>query len=598
MIRYPRRLTLALRTFHYFNVIEKDIVQPALRKAIVLAYDLGIAAALTALSLLFFHGFSLFTRLPFVEHDCDNEHFIPFQKCNDDLQFVAIRRFPFDFVAPFLIADIELRFVIDDAFSEYVLCVLRINSALPTPLFKVRVVFDNAGLQTLAQKLERIRFAEPLNHPCVIIYHTIEGVAHPTRGRLGKGRWKMAVTQSRTQWAEKQTEEFLAGPFISEFVFRSPQMLDGTQKEVADFLIIHKGNGLVVSQKAQDDPLSRDEHKNGLWVLKAAKKGLGQLLGALRPSTKAIWCEHPRRGRVEFSAGLPQITHGIVTVETFRPVDLQSEAADLPLEQTGVPITYISLNDFLNVATQLRTVPELLRYLNARRDLPEAALRRVGDERPIFEFYLLHGTLKQCRGHEHAAEAVEAASDEIDEVLGRMPEYHHFSGLMEHVADALATRSATCLDGLPANLATKYDATGARQNYLRMQEVLTDLPLRDRAALGKQFATVIENLSGRSEGYTQATARLDSRPNWVFVFGSSKGWAREGMLHCIEPMMRAALSYYQKQQCMFVIDRNGEGYEVAITRQGETFTATPEDDLAGNKLFSRLRVTSVALEGF
>ena len=112
---------------------------------------------------------------------------------------------------------------------------------------------------------------------------------------------------------------------------------------------------------------------------------------------------------MEFPAGLPPITHGLVTVETFRPVDLQSEAADLPLEQADVPLTYISLNDFLNVATQLRTAPELLRYLNARRDLPEAALRKVGDEQPIFEFYLLHGTLKQCRGHEHAQEAVEAS---------------------------------------------------------------------------------------------------------------------------------------------------------------------------------------------
>jgi hypothetical protein len=44
-------------------------------------------------------------------------------------------------------------------------------------------------------------------------------------------------------------------------------------------------------------------------LLKSAKKGINQLLGALRPSAKAIWCEHPRRGRVEFPAGLPPITH-------------------------------------------------------------------------------------------------------------------------------------------------------------------------------------------------------------------------------------------------------------------------------------------------
>jgi hypothetical protein len=356
----------------------------------------------------------------------------------------------------------------------------------------------------------------------------------------------MPVPKSRTQWAEQQAEEVLAAPFISEFVFRSPQMVDGTQKEVADLLLLHKGTGILVSQKAQEDPLSRDERKNELWVLKAAKNGLSQLIGALRPSTKAIWCDHPRRGRVDFPAGLPPIAHGIVTVETFRPVDLQPAAADLPLEQAGVPITYISINEFLNLAHMLRTMPELLRYLNARRDLPESTLRRVGDEQVIFEFYLLHGTLKHCRSHQHARELVEAASDQVDEIIERMPEYHHFSGLMEHVADALATRSSTCLDGLPENLSAKFDAPGKRQHYLAMQEAITDLPLRDRAALGKQFAAVIDHLRGRLKGYTQATAQLDSRPDWVFVFGSSKGWEREGKHPFRHPDSMKILGFWRK----------------------------------------------------
>ena len=229
-----------------------------------------------------------FPRLAFIQHDRDDEHFILFQKRNNDFQFVTIRWLPFNFVAPFLKANIQFRFVVDDALSEHVLRILLVNAALPTPLFKMRVVLHNAALKALAEKLQRIRFAEPWHHPYVIIYHTSEDVAHPIRGRLGKGRCKLAVMESRTQWAEKQAEEVLAAPFISEFVFRSPQMLDRTQKEVADLLIVHKGHGLLVSQKAQDDPLSRDQHKNELWVLKATKKGLGQLLGALRPSTKPL----------------------------------------------------------------------------------------------------------------------------------------------------------------------------------------------------------------------------------------------------------------------------------------------------------------------
>jgi hypothetical protein len=67
------------------------------------------------------------------------------------------------------------------------------------------------------------------------------------------------------------------------------------------------------------------------------------------------------RGAAEWNSNiLHSIVHGIALAKTWRPVDLHSAAADLPLEYLGVPITYLSLNDFLNLAVQLRTVPELL----------------------------------------------------------------------------------------------------------------------------------------------------------------------------------------------------------------------------------------------
>jgi hypothetical protein len=408
----------------------------------------------------------------------------------------------------------------------------------------------------------------------------------------------VAPTQSRTQWAERQAEELLSAPFISEFVFRSPQTIDASQKEVADLLILHKGNGLLVSQKAQEDPESRSDGKNELWVLKAARKGANQLLGAMRPSSKAIWCDHPRRGRVDFPAGLPPIAHGLVSVETLRPVDLQAAALELPLSRDGVPISYFSLSDFFNVALQLRTVPELLRYLDARKDLPEAAQRRLGDELVLFEFYLLRGTFAGCLGHGHAKATVGAEASELAAVLERFEEYHHFSGLLEHVADSLATRSATCLDGLTPELAAHFDAPDERVNYLLMQEVLADLPLRERAALGKQFADVCGRSKVHTEGYRQATAHIDSRPEWIFVFGSSRGWARESILRSIERVMRGALARYRKQRCMVLIDRDGEGYEVAIKRPGELFIPTTEDLLNGRTLFAELATRSVPVEGF
>ncbi len=137
----------------------------------VLAYDLGIASALSAYPSLFLHDLSPPAHLSPFEHHRNHQHFISLQERNDDLQFVAVRRLSFDLVAPFLKSNIKLWFVIDDALSQHVLGILRIDSALPASNLKMRMVFDNARLQTLAKNFERIRLAQSVDHLNVIIYH-------------------------------------------------------------------------------------------------------------------------------------------------------------------------------------------------------------------------------------------------------------------------------------------------------------------------------------------------------------------------------------------------------------------------------------------
>jgi hypothetical protein len=84
-----------------------------------------------------------------------------------------------------------------------------------------------------------------------------------------------------------------------------------TQKEVADFLIHYPGVGILISQKTQHDPFSRDTVKNASWVLKKTCEAASQLRGALREPKRPMWCKHPRRGRVDLPEGLPSITHGL-----------------------------------------------------------------------------------------------------------------------------------------------------------------------------------------------------------------------------------------------------------------------------------------------
>ena len=231
--------------------------------------------------------------------------------------------------------------------------------------------------------------------------------------------------KSRTEWAERKIEELLSLPFLAEFVFRSPKKLDTTEKEVADLLLVHKGEGVLVSQKMQEGPGSRTQHKNESWVRKNAKTAANQLIGGIRSANKEpIWCNHPRRGKVTFSEGLPTLRHGIVIVETWAPVDLKADELELALTYEGVPITYMSVNDFVNLVFKLRTVPELIAFLDARRSLPIPCLRVIGDEKCLVEMYLLqNGTLAGCIGRSYAKLVVASRHSELAEVLRKKAEY-------------------------------------------------------------------------------------------------------------------------------------------------------------------------------
>jgi len=394
----------------------------------------------------------------------------------------------------------------------------------------------------------------------------------------------------RTQWAERHVEEFLGLPLVREFVLRSLQTIDGTQKEVADHLILHREGGILISQKCQDAPRARDETKTELWARKNAKGAARQLVGALRAGSRPIWCDHPRRGRVEFPAGLPAITHGIVLTEVFQPVELHPDAADLPLSCDGIPITYLSVNDFLNLAVELRTVPELIAYLDARRGLPIPDQRRIGSERPLFEFYLVEdGSLQGCAGISDAAVAVAAQEHRLIGALARKKESDLYSGLFEHVADALAARAPNYAADLPPEWTALFDQAPQRSNYLQLQEIIAGLRLRERAMLGKAFDETSKAVEGKSEGFVYRAMHFNARDE-VFVVGASRNIGRADLYRRMDMLMRAAMTNYGKPRCFIVVDRDSAGYEVGLSRPG--FQPTVTDYELAERLFGRLKMTS------
>lgn len=420
--------------------------------------------------------------------------------------------------------------------------------------------------------------------------------SHPEKVASLSSVSSAAMPTQRTEWAERRVEEFLSLPFVSEFVFRNVRTSEHQEQEqVADFLILHRGTGILVEQKCQENPSVRTRQRAELWARKRAKEGWSQVRRAFtRRRNFPVWCDHPRLGHVEFPGGLPPIQHGIVTVEVLQPVDLQPDAEGLPLDLDGVPISYLSVNDFLNLAVQLRSVPELTDYLEARQSLPPADLRLIGEEEPLLSFYLFNdGSFAGCAGRSDARRAVAAQQDRFEAALQRKFEADRFAYLLEHVADALASRNPTLSDGLPPALLAAYDPPDKRQNHMEMQAALADLRLRERAELGRALQGAIERVADKGQGLTFKAARFDSMPEWVYVLGASKNLGRAELLSGIVELMGGAMAFYDKPKCLVIVDRDSDAYEVALSRPGVRPTHAHME--AGKRLFGGLRITSMPL---
>jgi hypothetical protein len=395
----------------------------------------------------------------------------------------------------------------------------------------------------------------------------------------------------RTLWAEKFVDGFSSRPLTAECVFHSPQYIDKKkQKEVCDFLLVLRGNAILVSMKSQDDPSSRIGDKLKLWTIKSARNALKQAKAALNTiARKPFWCQHSRRGRIDFKQGSIHVAHVVVLTELFDDVvDLPNE---LPIMLGNVPVTYLSLNDFLNLVNELRAFPDITAYLDARRTLTQKSLRMVGHEVPFYKYYVLNaGSLAGCGAYADARISMAARDAEWQTVLSTSESRHKFASIVEHVSDALATRLKNFSDGLDAQTIARFDLADNRRNYLLMQEELCDLRLAERSALGEQFVNLINQVknSKGAENMAYTAFFTDSKLDLVYVLISAKGINRATLLDRSSILLRAAMGAYGKNRGLVIADRDWEGYEVQMIFGR---SADSSDEKLGEVYFTKLRVS-------
>lgn len=395
---------------------------------------------------------------------------------------------------------------------------------------------------------------------------------------------------SRTIAAEQFVEGFTGIPLTAECVFYSPKYLDkSVEKELCDFLIILRGEGILVSMKSQEDPTTRPKDKLERWTAKYAKKALRQAEGALRTINRdPFYCHHSRRGRVDFIPSSITVRHVVVLTGVIgQTVQLPS---DFPISINGIPITYLSVNDFLNLIDELRAFPDIMAYLQGRRILPHRSLIIVGDEVPLYKYYILNKkSFAECYGYEDARIIAATREPEWQEFLTLKPLTNKFASVIERVSNALATRLESYSEGLNREIVARFDPPDNRTQYLLIQEELCDLNLSERHALGMQFTRVIDKVreSNDIEKMAYDAFYTDSKNDFVYVLISSKGIGRPALMNRSSILLCAALAAYQKTRGMVIADRDGEGFEVQMISD---FSARPIDEKLAKDFFANLRI--------
>jgi len=403
------------------------------------------------------------------------------------------------------------------------------------------------------------------------------------------------MAPSRTVAAERFVEKFAGIPLTAECVFYSPKYLDKTlEKELCDLLLILRGEGILVSMKSQEDPTTRKKDKLERWTTKYAKRALRQAEGALRTINRhPFYCYHSRRGRVDFMPVSITVRHVVVLTEVFgQIVQLPS---DFPISMNNIPVTYLSINDFLNLINELRAYPDILSYLESRRALSHRSLLITGDEMPLYKYYILNEKcFDGCCNYEDAR--IIAADRELDwqKYLISKPLTERCTSIIERVSNALATRLESYSEGLSPEIVAGFDPPDGRRQYLLMQEELCDLRLSERYALGMQFTRVIDAVkrSNNIEKMAYDAFYTDSKNDFVYVLVSSKGVDRPTLINRSSMLLSAALAAYRKRRGIVIADRDDEGFEVQMI---SGFSATPIEEKLAKDFFANLRISDFTI---
>ncbi len=321
--------------------------------------------------------------------------------------------------------------------------------------------------------------------------------------------------------AERLLNELLGSSLCLDFVLWSPQFDDrGTTKEVCDHVLEQSGQAIPIQLKTQDPAAERDGARERKWLRKHGGKAVRQLSGSISTlARRDIDVSHLRRGSFTIKAASLEVIHAVALVDSQ-----QVAALGLPTTTSqGVPAHTLTVADFVWLANELMTVPDMFMYLDRRSETLGRLELPVGAEKALYAWYITH---KNSFAELQDLPSAESAA--VDLYVGDNQAFYE----MKRQDDRLAKHYQDLIDGthnvnpelnteMPAELAAGWTWEQAERDYIRIAYELNAVPRAFRRETMRKFLHKCELAEGswRPRFYSEYFSPRET----VFVFASFDG---------------------------------------------------------------------------
>lgn len=396
---------------------------------------------------------------------------------------------------------------------------------------------------------------------------------------------------ARTLNVERVVRDLVSLPLMRENVFHSAKYLDGkTEKEVCDLLLVHRGEAIVVSIKAQEK--KRDEAGTHRWLKKTAGKATGQLGGAFTTlKSREYWCEHGMRGRVRFHPGELRPRHNVALLESRFETLVEIDRTELDRLRAKTPLTLMGIADFLYVAKYLRTWRDLVHYLESRSAvLREPDTHTLGAEPALFAYYTaMQDSFSGCTGIADA-KLVRAAGKHIREGSAFRDKELALASIFEGFIEQISTAGNVELPEDAHELREQLPPLSAGGRDV-LREDLCDLTIQERAAIGEQIGTLSERVLRETdpEPLFYGAVRFNTRPEMLFVIVVGRDVPHgEASASAIDTMIAGCVHYGKTTGVLLLANQVGPDLQHTLSRFGD-IRPTVEYAAVGEELFGHVR---------